>query len=291
MFNKANSVPSAPEQPALQASSKKRFGRKLYVTAAALVVLAVVAAALLIPQGAATIPLNVNFTVGEKMVYNTTEQITVLEYNTTVGQPPEDTIINMTSIVEVVDFDGDYYTLNHTYTIVSGAFYPPSNSFSHLEKINKTGYSTYIFPGGTQTVTNASGNLYLTELLNRSEVKVGDKWTVPLDTGNANFGMTGELTMTFGGFQDITVPAGTYRVFRVDMTSSNLTLRTSASGYGNNLHFAILTQSGTMYMEYGTLRPIKNTMQETVSIQSASVNYTYSLTSQTELVQHIIPMT
>jgi hypothetical protein len=55
----------------LSTGGSKRFGKKLYVVAA-IVAVAVIAVALLIPQGAATIPLNVDYEVGEKMVYDTT---------------------------------------------------------------------------------------------------------------------------------------------------------------------------------------------------------------------------
>jgi hypothetical protein len=51
-------------------------------------------------------------------------------------------------------------------------------------------------------------------------VKVGDSVTVPFPSANVSFGITGTLTMTFGGIQEITVPAGTFKVFRIDVTSN-----------------------------------------------------------------------
>jgi len=241
------------------------------------------------------------------MVYNSTETITYRGYSTTLstGQigPANGTTINSTQIVEVMGFDGEYYTLNHTITtatsILTGATPPPS--FSYLEKINRQGYSTYFFAAGAQTMSTNStdANPFLTELLNRSEVKVGDKWTIPLNTGNASVGMTGDMTMTFGGFQDLTVQAGTCRVFKVDMTSSNAGFKVptpslAPSGLNNTYIYSPvaalnITMSGTTYTEYGTLRQIKSTLQETVAYESALMNYSISISMDNILVQHTIP--
>jgi hypothetical protein len=235
LFNKAyyvsSGVPLSPDQPTTQ-TSKRKFGKKLYAAIAGIIAIAVIIAALLIPQGAATIPLEVNYTVGEKMVYNTTETMSQKIYNTTMTTLPtlNDLTINMTSTVEVVDFNGEYYTLNHTMTTMFSTSLKPI-SMSILENVSKTGYSTYILPGeAPQAPSNISSSPYLIELLNRPEVKVGDTWTVPLNIGNSSIGMTGDATMMFGGFEDLTVPAGTYKVFRVDMTSNNLAMHFSPSG-------------------------------------------------------------
>jgi len=306
MFNKSVSATSIPEQPVVQAASKKRFGKKIYVAIVAIAAIAVILGALLIPQGAAIIPLNVTYIVGEKMVYNTFETLTYQGQGHTIasGQlgPLNGTTINATQIIEVTGFDGEYYTLNHTLTtatsISTGATPPPS--FSYLEKINKQGYSTYIISAGGQTVpTNATTtNPYLTELLNLTQVKVGDTWTIPLNLGNTSTGLTGEMVMTFGGFQDLTVQAGTYRVFKVDMTTRNVSFKAptpppAPSGQDNTYLYSPsslnLTMSGTTYTEYGTMRQIKSTMQETVTLESAQVNYTMTLSMDNTLVQHITP--
>ena len=306
MFNKSISAPSTPEQPVVQASSKKRFGKKIYVAIVAIASIAVIVGALLIPQGAAIIPLNVTYVVGEKMVYNTFETLTYQGQGHTIasGQlgPLNGTTINATQIIEVTDFDGEYYTLNHTITtatsIVTGATPPPS--FSYLEKINKQGYSTYLISAGGQTVsTNATTtNPYLTELLNLTQVKVGDTVTVPLNMGIASTGLTGEMVMTFGGFQDLTVQAGTYRVFKVDMATRNVSFKIptpapAPSGFNITSIYSPLglnlTMSGTTYTEYGTMRQIKSTLQETVTYESTQFNYSMTISMDNTLAQHIIP--
>jgi hypothetical protein len=231
------------------------------------------------------------------MIYDATVTSTFQVYNTTwasglMGQSPNNTSVNSKQSIEVIDFDGEYYTLNHTATMTLNQ---KTFSFSYLEKMNKTGYSTYIFNMGTQQITtNTSGslNLYLTELLNKSEVKVGDTWRVPLPTDSSGIEMSGDLMMTFRGFEDLTVPAGTYKVFRVDVTSNNLSMHFNPSGSNLGINLANnidIGMNGQIYVEYGTLRQIKSTMQEIVSYQSAIMNYTMNLSVEMTLVQHTKP--
>ncbi|MDH5390634.1 MAG: hypothetical protein OEX10_05735, partial [Candidatus Bathyarchaeota archaeon] len=166
--------------------------------------IAVIATALLTPRGIAIIPLSVNYAVGEKMIYNRAETLTIQIYNTTtaagqMGPIPGTTSYNSTESVEVVDFDGEYYTLNHTVTMIIEQWGPISMSF--VEIVNKTGFSSYFFSVGTQQVVfNVSSSpfssySFVSALLARPEVKVGDTWQVPMSTGNSSFGITGNLTV------------------------------------------------------------------------------------------------
>lgn len=300
MRGKVNSVPSetpsAPSQPALRTAGIKRFGKKLYAIAA-IVVIAVIAIALLIPQGAATISLSVEYTVGEKMVYNTTETVTFQPDNAEMptdqsGQIPNTTNINSTSIVEVLDFDGEYYTLNHT---VTGTLGHTPVSISFIERVNKTGYTGYFLPGGTQhlATSNMSNNPFVTALLDKPEVKVGDTWQIPMSSGNSNVSITGVLTIKFGGIQDITVPAGTYWVFKIDVSSSDFTMNVKLSTSANSTIAPFTTNmsiSGQIYIEYGTCRQIQSNMQMISSTQAVGASATISTSAKTTLVQHIKPV-
>jgi hypothetical protein len=292
---KTNPVPSetssAPSQPALRTSGFKGFGKKLYAVAA-IVAVVVIAVALLVPQGAATIPLGVEYTVGEKMVYNTTETMATQTANSSL--PPEgpwETSINSTEIVEVMGFDGEYYSLNHT---VTSNFMNMPVTISFIEKVNKTGYTGYFRLEGTKEVltSNMSTNPYASVLFDKPEVKVGDTWQVPVNSGNSNFSVTGEMTITFGGIQNITVPAGTYKVFKVD-TVSNLTMsiKYPTSGNYTNPPFKInVVISGQTYIEYGTCRQIESNMQTIERpAQAAGTSATISISAKTTLVQHIKP--
>ena len=300
MRGKVNSVPSetpsAPSQPALRTSGIKRFGKKLYAVAA-IVVIAVIAIALLIPQGAATIPLSVEYTVGEKMVYNTTETVTFQPDDTEMstdqsGQIPNTIDINSTDIAEVLDFDGEYYTLNRT---ITGTLGHTPVSISFIERVNKTGYTGHFLPGATEQVmtSNMSDNPFVTALLDKPEVKVGDTWQVPLSSGNSKVSITGVLTIKFGGIQDITVPAGTYRVFKIDFSSSDFTMSAKLSTSANSTIAPFTTKisvSGQVYIEYGTCRQIQSNMQMVSSTQAVGASATISTSAQTTLVQHIKPI-
>lgn len=68
--NSSGQTPSTPKAP-------KRFGKKRYTVTAAVIGVAVIVFALLITPGAAAISLNVNYTVGEKMIYSTITTISL----------------------------------------------------------------------------------------------------------------------------------------------------------------------------------------------------------------------
>jgi hypothetical protein len=295
---------SSPEHQTLPlplpSQSKRRFGRKLIVAITAVVAIAVIVLALLIPQGAAVIPLEVNYTVGEKMVYDLNIGIGY-DFGTANSSPltisPGSVTLNSTATIEVIDFNGQFYTLNNTHTIT---ILNKTSSVSYLQMINKTGYSTFgLSLRGSQRYSNLTTgmeNPVLAELLNRPEVKVGDTWEVPYPFGAANqsslVNATGSLVMTFQGFQDLTVPAGTYRVFRVDLASKNLAIRidlsalNASTGPEASMTISLNVQ---MYMEDGTLRPIKSTMQEQANCVTVTGNHSMGMTMEMTLKQLIQP--
>jgi hypothetical protein len=276
-----------------------RLGKKV-ILIAALVAVAVIVSALLIPQGAASIPLNVNYVVGEKMVYDATMTSSFQYGNSSLptgitSQLPNNTSINMQQTIEVTGFDGEYYTLNHTMTLSTNS---KPLSISLTEKMNKTGYSAYLLNLGStqQEIPNngVTSTSYLAQLLSKPEVKVGDSVEVPFPSGNSSIGITGDLTMTFKGIQDLTVPAGTFKVFRIDITSNNLRMNynspmSSLSNFTPANITISLDMNSQMYIEYGTMRQIKSSMQETVSMQSATLNYGMSTNMDMTLVEHIAP--
>jgi hypothetical protein len=285
MSSKTYSFPSDGPPP------KRKASPKLFAAIVALAAVAIILVALFVPQGSAVIPLNVDYKVGEKMVYDTTESMTMQVSNSTMplglGLPSGNATVNGKETIEVIGFDGEYYTLNHTLTMTIGE---NPYSISMLEKMNKTGYSTYIFNIGNQQIAtnvSTSSTSHLTQLVNKSEVRVGD--TVKIPFGNySGSGLNGDLTLTFGGFEDLTVPAGTYKVYRVDLTSSNIATHSNPSITGSGTPAIGMNTNLTahIYMEYGTMRQIKFTMQENLALQSADVNYTMTLSMDKTLMEH-----
>ncbi|MCW4045052.1 MAG: hypothetical protein NWE94_05990 [Candidatus Bathyarchaeota archaeon] len=292
MLDRAFSVPFdaplAPNKPATYASYR-RIAKPLYVAAAVIAVVAV-AVAFLVQQGAAIIPLSVEYTVGEKMIYHTTETIEYQPSNaTTTDLPPfapdlSKINVSATTIVEVTDFDNETYTLNHTSNLDTGT---QLITASFVEKLNKTGYSTRIAVQGPVLPSNTTSSTVITGLLERPEVKVGETWEIPLSSTSPNVTITGAMTLTFAGIENITVPAGTYQVYRIDAASSNVTITINPQPNTNTTISTIISSKGQMYIEYGTGRRIATTTQSTVYNEAIGLNYT--LTANTTLIEHIKP--
>ncbi len=291
LFANSSELPSSAEQP-IQQAKNKRFGKKFYAVMAVIAVVVIVSA-LFIPQGAATIPLDVNYTVGEKMIYDTTLTMTFNSSSTTLGSAlsslmPNTTSVNAQQTIEVISFDGENYLLNHTTTMT---FLNKPVSVSILEKMNKTGYSTYLFNiGNTQQEIPSSGSTsksYLAQVISKPEAKVGESFTIPYpSTGGLQ--ITGDLTVKFSGLEDLTTSAGTYRVFRIDMISNGISASLAENNPGFNMEGNI-DINYQIYLEYGSLRQIKSTMQENIAIQSSIMNATMQLDLNMALVQDIRP--
>ena len=297
LFAASQELPSTNEQSISLAPLKRKWFGKKFLALVVTIAVAVIAVALFVPLGQAVIPLNVDYTVGEKMVYDST--ITG-SYDSAAPAGtsmliPKNTTINSQQTIEVTGFDGEYYTLNHTMTMNLNN---RPVSFSMIEKMNKTGYSAYLFNFGStqQEVPNNSltSTSYLAQLLNQPEVKVGDSVNVPFPTGNSSLGITGGLKMTFKGIEELTVPAGTYKVFRIDITSNDLKMnyQSPLSGLSNFTSANItigMNVNYQIYIEYGTMRQIKASMQESVSTQSATLNYEVNMSMDMTLIEHTKP--
>ena len=288
-----------PAQQTTALPTKRKFGKKLYI-AIAIAAIVVITVAFFIPQGRATIPLNVDYKVGEKMVYDSTMTMS-FNLDSTLSLPldtPSSTNINGQQTIEVMDFDGENYLLNHTITMT---LLDKPTSFSVTEKMNKTGYSTYFLDLGSlqQEIpsTGLASNSFLAQLINRPEVNVGDTINVPFPSSNSQYlQTTGNLTMKFGGVEDLTVPAGTYKVFRIEIASNNLkiTLNPSVADSSITIPTSLsmsmnLDLNYQVYLEYGTMRQIKSTMQETGTYQSSILNMTAQMGMDMTLNQHIKP--
>jgi hypothetical protein len=126
LFNKNNAFPfktlDSPDQPTLNSVGFKRFGKKLYV-GAALIAVVIITVALFIPQGVAAIQLNVDYTVGEKMIYASsmtgTFQVSNSELLSGINRLlPNDLNLESEQTLEVINFDGEFYTLNHSITML-----------------------------------------------------------------------------------------------------------------------------------------------------------------------------
>jgi hypothetical protein len=293
--NNSVSIETVPPPAQTKNSSFKHRG-KIIVPLFVAMLIVVLAVAFFIPKGSATIPLTVNFVVGEVMTYDTsiTAQIQGLPIATSSNSGP--LTVKGTETIEIQSDDGQYYTLVHSSKLNS----PSSNvpfQYTVIEKMNKTGYSTYFLNmGDTQisipTDNGISGNSYLAQLLSQPEAKIGETIIVPYPSQGIS-GITGNLKITFNAPEDLTVAGKTFSAFKIDIVSDGLALNTdlptTIPGYSMppvsatiNIHFQI-------YLEYGTLKTLKSTMSLDETVQSSGLNMGTHLTIESTLTQNTKP--
>ncbi|MGA3060681.1 MAG: hypothetical protein ABSD92_09965 [Candidatus Bathyarchaeia archaeon] len=269
MENKfSSSAPSATpstslsvEPQAAQVPSKKRLGKKIYIAIAAIATIAVIlAAVLLVPQGnASVISLGVQYSAGEKLTYDVTTSMSTQSGNSSTNISSDS---NLT--VDVVSFDGDTYTLNYTSSSIAASY---SVTTSQLIEVKASEMVTVLalLPIGLQlfgeTVNGSSP--FLAAVFNQSQAQVGDTWQIPLNTGEPSSAQPENLTVTFKDIQDLTVPAGTFKVFRIDFSTNTPASPSPLSNVNLNL-------SGQSYLEYGTCKQIQSNLQVNISSAIAS---------------------
>ena len=275
-------TPPATGQPPPSKTPRKRIYAALGIIAVTAVALALTLAFLnglnVNPSGTeSTIPLSYNYATGEEMTYNMTE---------TMNSGVQNTSLTEAFSMDVISFDGTDYIINLTTTLLMPS---PDGQLTFnstvTEKMNKTGYVT--FPNGLNgTQSPLFGNPG--SFFQNDKATVGETWQVPLSFGNQTVGFNGTFTYTFGNIQTITVPAGTYKVFRMDISSSDLTLRLGATPV-NPTVFQNITAHGQVYAEYGTCRLIDSNIQEIIHFASNGINLNETITLQMTLVKHTKP--
>jgi hypothetical protein len=230
----------------------------------------------------ATIPLSYSYNVGDNMTYNITT--TVIQYGQNVSGNPvgTPTVQTLTGTInmDVISFDGENYTINET---LSTPFLNLNSTFLTFA-VNKTGYVTFTSnPAGMQELSS-----WFVWTFQKNETKVGETWEIPLNAltpSNSSFVFNGNVTEMFGDVQNITVPAGTYRVFNVDVSGTNLTVVANYSPPLNGSISGSFTINGQVSLEYGTCRLIDSRLEEDISYQTGGQSFTSIDLTQMELVQ------
>ena len=231
----------------------------------------------------AFIPLDIDFNVGEKLVYDTTKTtVYVSEENSSQTY----SIVDSTKeIIEVTDFNGESYTLNHTVLNLN-----QSIRTLYTEILSKNGTSTLHMNLGGDTVNGSGGSFEFVadalELVTKKpQTRVADSWRIPYDPSDE--GVSGNLVITFYGFENLTVPAGTYYVFKVDIKSDNIIVHYSDSSTGSEGN-AVFDFDIQIYFEYGSLRQIKYNSQGSITfdipIESQSFLNRIPRASQMEMI-------
>lgn len=182
-------------------------------------IIVIIGAFLLVPQGNANIvPLGVHYTAGEKLTYDVTTSTSSQTGNTSTSYSSQGTLT-----VEVVSFDGSTYTLNYTTTNSLAGYSMTTSRLLQVKETDMVNVLT-LLPVALQQYTSTVNdtNPIVTAVFNQSQAKVGDTWQIPLNTPQTG-ASAGEITITFKAIQDLTVPAGNFKVFRIDFsTTTNL---------------------------------------------------------------------
>ncbi|MCW4011315.1 MAG: hypothetical protein NWF05_11980 [Candidatus Bathyarchaeota archaeon] len=274
------------------------FNRKRLVLLAilAVVVVILVTAVLLFPRNSVnsvvpavlpddannSIPLGLNYTVGEKMVYTSSSIVTSeLDDSTISGAFSGTQSYNSTLTTQVLSFNGETYTISQSSVSEESTF--PSLK---MDVSKSRFYSNFMVP--ISVFTNLNSNPALSALLATTEVKAGDVWQIPVNTGNSTLGLTGNLNLTFVGVQYLTVDTGTYGVFRIDFQSDNITMHMNLEQdpIGVSALDGSITQiSGQTYLEYGTCRLIKAENRQDIIVPSGG---TATMVTQRTLVEHTL---
>ncbi len=289
MFSKADNAKPVPILAPIPNKSRK----KLYALCGAIAII-IITSALLVPQAlGSSIELSLNYTVGEKMTYLTTNTVTNQMSNTSINiaTNPTSQSTNSTQTYEVLAFDGENYTIKITLTTELNG-----KSISIPITTNtttKTKYYDNLLPSGSPDLfLNASTNPTLQAYLSKSNVKMGETWQLPVNTGNASLGLTGDITLKFSDIQEITVIAGTYKVFIVEISSNNLRVHSGSnngvigSGALDNL---VLQLNGKTYLEVGTCHLIKSELTQQTTMQQPGINGTSTIHTEKTLTNYIRP--
>ena len=287
MFRHENpSFPLVAIEPKLPANGKKHH-RKLYALLAVLAVIVVIAATIMIPQGSGSpMELILNYEVGEHMVYDTTNTVTNHMVNASLALAGviNSQSFNSTETVDVIASYSEDYTVNETITSSLLGNLPALT----LNVSKASYYNNFMAPGGPLIFSNASSNPTISVYLAQPNVKVGDVWKIPVNTGNASLGLTGEVTLTFASLQDLTVPAGTYKTMRIEVTSNTLSLHSDDSIIVTPEGMT-LQLNGTSYIEQGTCRLIKADLTQLTTTNSPGIGSTSTLYTEKTLIEYSKP--
>ncbi len=288
MFSKADSPQTGPSNTTSTPSKK----RQRFYAFGGVIVIIVIASALFVPHTlGSSISLGLNYTVGEKMTYLTTNTVTNKMSNTSINAEtnPLTQTYNSTGTYEILSFNDDAYTIK--LTITSELNGKPLSIPITTNTTTKTQYYNNLLPAGSPAFfLNASGNPTIEAYLTKAQVKVGESWQIPVSTGNASLGLTGEITLKFSSIQEISVPAGIYKVFIVELSSKDLTMHISPDNgiiSTNGLDNSVIELKGTSYLEVGTCHLIKSELTQQTTMQQPGISGTSTIHIEKTLTEHI----
>jgi len=269
----AGQEPVPPMPPPSTTEPVRKPGKKVYVAIGTVAVAAVLIAVVLVslsqvPQGLGqTIPYSISYNVGETLNYSMSVTASVM------GQQVTETgSLGM----YIASFDGENYTINESVNYeVEGMQY----SYSYTLMMNRAGQivGAQNLPSQLQSdysfMAESPGN---SMFLNRTEIQVGQTIQVPINLSNSTTSISGTENVKVADIENITVAAGTYKTFRLDLSADNFQVTSQGTTGAVSL-------DGYVLMDYNTCRVVDFNMQGTASAEGESVNLAINmaLTSDT----------
>ncbi len=254
----------------------KVLRKKWYLlTGLIVIIVAAFGAWLMVP--AEVVALGINYSQGEKMTY---------EIDMSMKMMGQEFSYTMTIQIEILDKEDGTYTMRQTFT--SDLL---NQTFSLTVKINETGHIVEFLdvpPEFQQTTSSLSfmpGNGFY---FPKEEAKVGDSWQIPIDMQTEEFNLTGTINNKITETRRITVPAGTYDVFKLEFTSSEITMTYKPPPELNMTELIEIgmTMKGYEYFEKGTCLTVEAKFEQTTSMSMMGQTITMSMTLHMRLTEH-----
>lgn len=216
-----------------------------------------------------TIPLIYSYIAGEKMIYNLTQTMDILGRKTTETG---------TTTMEILSAQANIYTINTTINSRYGFL-------SSTITMDKTGRITD-FGDLNSSMQQAFGPMSSRSLIyglggNKSEVKVGESWQIPLSTQESYANFEGAMNCKVSEVTTLAVPAGTYNVFKLEISMSNA--RMSTSLYDTNIDVT-MNGEGYYYVERGTCRTVESKLE--LKLSGLVMGQTASMEIEMLLTEH-----
>ncbi len=214
------------------------------------------------------IPLTIKYVEGEKMTYEVAMTVNVM------GQEQSQTA---TFTLEVLDVEDGVYTVNHTVTALN-----ETNSLTI--KFDESGRLVDVHglsPEQAQIFSFFVGLPGYGMYFSKEEVQVGESWDVPVDVRTEDFNLTGTIYNEVEETEKLTVPAGTYDAFKLQIEPSDLTMV-----YVNATAPIQLTVFGHEWFEKGTCLLVQSEFDVSVRVSMLGQTITISAAIQMTLTEH-----
>ena len=260
-------IPEIPTEPVTK--SRKTLYAIIGTVAVVAVIIAVVFISISsVPAGyGQNIPYSVSYNVGEQCTYSISMSVSAS------GQTITGT---GTEVMTVASFDGDNYTLNEVTNAETNGQPYNSNITIIMNKEGKMVGASNL-PSDVQSAYSLiEGSPGSSIYFNQSTIQVGKTYQFPINIGNSTMSFSGTYNFKVADIETITVPAGTYKTFKLEFSTSNF--QGTMQGVTVDLSF-----NGYIHMDYNKCRPVDFNLQGSESAQGYTLNLSMSmqLTSDT----------